>query len=133
MKKLLTFLALILLFSCSKEEIQKNAVMQAMTTGVWRVTSFVDNGTDVTTDFTGYLFFFKENQTVDAYSNGSLEKTGTWSADATAKTITSNFSNAPANLTLFNGTWVINDSGWDFVKATLDIGGSVRTLRLQKN
>jgi hypothetical protein len=133
MKKLLAVFCILVFTHCNKEEAKQDAVILAMTAGQWKVTSFVNNGSDITTDFTGYLFKFNQNLTVDALKNSTIEKTGTWTADATSKTITSTFSNASATLTLFNGTWTINDSGWDFVVASFNGGGDVRSLRLQKN
>lgn len=134
MKKLQALLVLLLLAGCSKQ-IQKqeeNLVVQAMTNGQWTVTSFIRGGTDVTADFTSYKFQFKTNFTVDAINNGSLEKTGTWSADANAQTITSAFANATNPLALLNGTWNITNTTWTSVQANQTVGGELRTLRLDK-
>jgi len=132
MRKLCILFLLPFLFSCSKEEMQKNAVINAMTGGQWKVVSFKKGAADVTTDFASYKFQFKENYTVDAINNSTIEKTGTWTADPNAKTISSSFIDANATLTLLNGTWQITNSDWTFVEASQTIGGELRTLRLEK-
>jgi hypothetical protein len=132
MRKIFTLLLLSSLFSCNKEEMAKNAVTNAMTSGQWKVVNFKDGATDVTTDFASYKFQFKENLTVDAINNTMVEKTGTWTADANAKTITSTFDNANTPLILLNGTWKITDNSWTFVEATQTTNGGLRTLRLEK-
>lgn len=44
----------------------------------WRVSSFIDSGTDETNDFNGYTFDFQADGTLVA-SNGNQTLTGTWS------------------------------------------------------
>jgi len=132
MKRVLACLLLFFFFSCSKEQIAKNAVMNAMTSGQWKVVSFKNGSTDVTADFSAYTFQFKENYTVDAIHNSTVEKTGAWTADANAKTITSTFTNATHPIILLNGTWQITNNSWTFVEASQTVNGTLRTLRLEK-
>lgn len=113
-------------------KIQTDLVTQAITTGQWKVTNFTVDNTDQTASFSVYLFQFKTNSTVDAINNGTVETTGSWNANATAKTITSNFTNGSATLQLLNGTWLITNSTWTSVEATLTINGTTRKLRLDK-
>jgi len=122
------------LFSCHKivENAAQNAILDAMTDGQWVVTSFTTNGTDITSDFTGYKFQYNRDYTVNAIKNGAIEKTGTWQADAAAMNITGNFPNAVNPLLLINGVWHITDNGWTYVKATMTVGSETRTLRLDK-
>lgn len=121
-------------FSCHKvvQNAAENAILNAMTDGQWVVTSFTTNGTDITSDFSGYKFQYYRDYTVDAIKNGTVEKTGTWQADANAMNIVGNFPNAVNPLLLINGTWHIIDNGWTYVKATMTIGSETRTLRLDK-
>jgi hypothetical protein len=131
------FLFLILFAGCQKdpiEQIQTNIVIQAMTSGQWKVTSFIKGSTNVTTDFANYKFQFKADKTVDAIvvSSGAVEKTGSWDANADAKTITSNFTSASATLTLLNGTWTITNNSMTFVEAKQTVNGEIWTLRLDK-
>ena len=136
MKKLYMILLLGAFAACNPEEIkeeqQQNLVIQAMTSGQWKVTSFVKGSTDVTADFTNYKFQFKTNLTVDAINGGTVEKTGSWNADSDAQTITSNFTNASTPVVLLNGTWNITNTTWTSVNATQTVGSEVRTLRLDK-
>ena len=132
MKKVLPWFILLFFAHCSKEEMAKNAIIDAMTSGLWKMTTFNDNGTDKTADFQLYKFQFKINFSVDAIKGSAVEKTGTWEANATDKTITSNFSNAAVPIILLNGTWKITNNSWTFVEATKTIGSDVMTLRLDK-
>lgn len=136
MKKLYLIALLAGLFSCDKDNIveqrQENLVIQAMTNGQWKVSSFIKGGSDVTADFSNYKFQFKNNFTVDAINNGSIEKTGTWAADANAQTITSGFTNAGHPVILLNGTFNIESTTWTSVNANQTINGELRTLRLDK-
>ncbi|HJW17323.1 MAG TPA: hypothetical protein VJ499_09380 [Flavisolibacter sp.] len=132
MKHIYTLILLTILCGCSKEQIVKNAVIDAMTSGQWKVVNFKNDNNDVTSDFAAYKFQFKENLTVDAINNTSLESTGTWTADGNARTISSRFNNANATITLLNGTWQITDNSWTYVVASQTVNGTLRTLRLEK-
>jgi len=132
MRQIYTLILLSFLCACSKEQIMKNAVIDAMTSGQWKVVNFKNDNSDVTTDFAPYTFQFKQNLTVDAINNSSVEKTGTWTADANAKTISSTFTNANSTISLLNGTWQITDNSWDYVVASQSINGTLRSLRLEK-
>ena len=107
-------------------------VVNAMVNGQWKVTNFKIGSSDVTTDFATYKFQFKTNFTVDAINNGSVEKTGSWNADATAQTITSNFTNVFNSLVLLNGTWQITNNSWTWVEARQTVNNELLTLRLDK-
>jgi len=122
---------LFVLLGCVKKK-EENLVVNAMVNGQWKVTSFKKAGTDVTADFSSYLFQFKSNFTVDAINNGAIEKTGSWNADASAQTITSSFSNAANPLILLNGTWQITNNSWTWVEASQTVNGELLTLRLDK-
>jgi hypothetical protein len=134
MKKLYIILILASALGCKKqiEEQQQNIIIQAMTTGEWKVTSYIKGGTDVTSDFSPYKFRFKTDFTVDAVNNTTVEKTGKWNADANARTITSEFTNATNPLILLNGIWNISNNSWTWVEAYQNNGTETRTLRLDK-
>jgi hypothetical protein len=131
MKKLYSIFFLLLVAGCVKKK-EENLVMDAMVNGQWKVTSFKKGATDITTDFSTYKFQFNSNYTVDAINNGSIEKTGSWNADATSQTITSNFSNAVNPLILLNGTWQITNNSWTWVEANQTSNGELLSLRLDK-
>ena len=135
MKKLgFIVLAISVLASCNKivEKKAQDAIMKVMTNGQWVVTNFTSNGTDITTDFSGYSFQFFDDYTVNALKNGTIAQTGTFQGDVSAMTISSNFPNAVNPLLLLNGTWHITNTSDTYVIANTTIGTEIRTLRLDK-
>jgi len=135
MKKLFPALLIIIVFSgCKKsiENAQEDLIIKAMTDGQWAVSSFTQNGSDITTNFSGYKFQYFSNKTVDAIKNGSVEKTGTWNGEASTMTTWANFTNATAPLSLINGAWHIDNNSWTFVVATQSAGSETKTMRLDK-
>ena len=135
MKKIYLILLLLPFFCCVKEvkeQIVEDLVVSAVTNGQWKVTNFTKGGTDITADFANYKFQFYKDNKVDAINNGSTEKTGSWSADANAQIITTNFVNSVYPLQLFNGTWHILNTTWILVNADMTVNGELKTLRLEK-
>lgn len=53
-------------------------VINIVSQGTWRITSYVDSGTNETNHFTGYNFTFGASSAVTA-TNGTNTYTGTWS------------------------------------------------------
>jgi hypothetical protein len=122
-------------YSCKKfiEQQEQNAIVDLVTKGQWRVTGYIDHQTDtLTNDFTGYLFQFNENGTVYGVRFGQ-QTNGTWSADVSKKSITSNFPTATYPITLLNHTWTITDSYTDSVAAKTPVDSSFNILNLHKN
>lgn len=89
MKKLILIPALFCLFMlnvasmCSSDDNSSSSqdptpVINTATQGTWRVTSYVDSGTDETNHFTGYNFTFASGNVLSA-TNGTNTYTGTWS------------------------------------------------------
>jgi hypothetical protein len=135
MKKLFTLFTLLILFSgCKKavENIAEDLVIKAMTDGQWVITSFTQNGMDITSSFSGYKFQYYSNRTVDAIKNGVTERTGNWDGNATNMTTWANFPGAPNPISLINGTWNITRNSWTYVEASQTNGTEVKTLRLDK-
>jgi len=134
MKPLLIILSLICLAGCKKtiEKKAENAIMKAMTDGQWVITSFISDGSNITTDFSTYRFQYFSNYTVNAIKSGTVEATGNWDGDASAMNIIANFPNATDPLLLLNGTWHITDNSWTYVEATMTVGNTIRSLRLDK-
>jgi hypothetical protein len=135
MKKLYTLFLLVFIFiSCEKtaEKIGEDLVIKAMTDGQWKITKFTQNGTDITSDFSGYKFQYYSNKTVDAILNGTTERTGVWDGNASAMTTYANFSGAPNPISLINGTWNITNNSWTYVEANQTNGAETKTLRLDK-
>ena len=116
------------------EQQQINLIMQAMTTGQWKVSNFMKGSVDQTADFNIYKFQFKDNYTVDAINNGTVERTGNWSAagDINSQTITASFGTTSNPLELINGTWNIVTTTWTSVHATQTVNGEPRVLKMEK-
>ena len=134
MKQLLIIISLACLTGCKKviEKKAETAIMNAMTDGQWIITTFISNGTNITTDFSAYRFQYFTNYTVNAIKSGNVENTGNWEGDVNTMSIFANFPNATNPLLLLNGTWHVTDNSWTYVKATMTIGNETRTLRLDK-
>jgi len=135
MKKVSFFIAILILSGgCKKkiEEIQQDLVIKAMTDGQWVITSFTQNGNNITSTFSPYKFKYYSNKTVDAINNGTVEKTGNWDGNATNLTTWADFPGAIYPLTLINGTWYINNNSWTFVLASQTIGSETKVMRLDK-
>jgi len=107
--------------------------MNIITTGYWHVDQYVQNDSDVTASFSGYLFKFDANGTVTGTKDTASWK-GTWAPNVDARTIHSNFPSATSPISLLNGLWKIKDSGTDFVLATYTdtVLHTSNTLRLKK-
>jgi hypothetical protein len=135
MKKYLPVLVFFFITSsCKKatEDAQLDLVVQAMTDGQWAITSFTQNGTNITGDFAGYKFKYYSNKTVDAIKNGTVEKTGNWDGDASTMTTSASFAGAVHPLVLINGNWHIDRNSWTYVEATQTVGAETKTMRLDK-
>lgn len=134
MKNAISFFLLTLcLLGCKKKaEILEDLVVQAMTTGQWKMTSFQENGMDRTADFSTYRFKYNTDKTVNAIKNGTIEKTGTWDGNASTMSISAEFPNATQPLSTINGTWNITRNGWSFVEANVTQSGTLKTLRLDR-
>lgn len=102
--------------------------MSFITNGHWKVESYLVDTVSITSEFTGYTFKFNEDGTVVG-DNGTLSASGTWMADVSDYSITSDFPGAGDPLQKLNGHWIIKDSGLTFVKAELTVGAT-STLHL---
>lgn len=124
----------ICIVGCKKtiEKAQEDAVVDAITSGYWLITKYQKGSADMTNSFDGYKFQFKENNSVDAFKNNVFEISGHWEADVTSRTINASFINANNPLPLLNGKWVITNSTWTSVDASLTVDGEKRLLHLNK-
>jgi hypothetical protein len=120
---------LVLFLSCKKfiQKQEEKAVVSDVTNGLWYVSGYEQNDSNITASFSGYLFKFDANNTVTAiYNNDSVQ--GDWAVNISARTITADFSGAVAPLVNLNETWLITDSYSDSVSAT-----STDTIRNTSN
>jgi hypothetical protein len=138
MKKIYAALLFFLIVSqpsCKKfvQQQEENAIVSAVTNGYWYVSEYLQNDSDITASFAGYLFKFDKNGTVTGTKDGASIK-GVWTADITKKQIVSSFPMAGPPLKYLNETWNITDSYTNFVTAkSTDAGnGSNNVLQLTK-
>jgi hypothetical protein len=119
----------LLCFSCKKyiQQQEQKAALSIMTDGQWYVSGYLQNDSDITASFSGYLFKFDANNTLTA-TNGTLSAAGQWSDNVAALTITTDFPGASTPLVNLNETWKITDSYTDSVAAK-----SIDTLRHTSN
>ena len=122
------------LSSCKKvvEDKKRNLLIQIMTDGTWRVTGFLEGTVDITSEFTGYNFQFKENGTVTSNHNSIIDQ-GAWVGDVNNYSISSNFPSAVNPLLKFNGVWKLIDSSNTTVKAEMNTSTGKKILNLAKN
>ena len=137
MKKMLVALLMITsLAGCKKikENIQEKKALDIITNGQWKVAKLQRGSTtDYASDFAGYSFQFKSNETVDAIKNSAVQKTGTWHPDAANYRISATFPvDTVYPLPLLNGVWQLIDAGDNYVVATQTIAGELYTLQLDK-
>jgi hypothetical protein len=106
-----------LLISCdddSPKDISKDQIQTIVQNGTWRITRFIDSGTDETNDFTGYNFTFNSSGVLNA-SNGTNNYTGTWSiTDSDSNDDSSDDLDFNINFNLTNDFEDLNDD-WDIV------------------
>lgn len=123
-----------LLQGCTKilDKQQENIVTSVITDGRWQVSKYLQGTTDRAAEFNGYAFQFQPNDSIDAIRNNVVERKGFWQVNTSARTITSNFTNAADPLLMLNGTWNIVKTTWTSVEATQTVNSTERRLFLQK-
>ncbi|MES1222998.1 MAG: hypothetical protein ABUT20_46325 [Bacteroidota bacterium] len=131
---ILPFIGFLLVSSCKKavENQLNDIIINSMSDGQWVITSFKNNGTDMTTDFAGYKFQYHTNKTVDAIKNGTIEITGDWDGNALEKTTWASFPGNSLPVTLLNGNWKISNNTWTYVVASQTNGAVTKSFRLEK-
>lgn len=125
----------ILLVSCKKfvQQQEEKAVISDVTDGLWYVSGYEQNDSDITAAFSGYLFKFDANNTVTGILNNDSVQ-GEWAVNVSARTITSDFPGAGYPLNQLNETWLITDSYTDSVSAssTDTVNHTSNLLQLKK-
>jgi hypothetical protein len=116
---LLILLCGTLLVSCKKiiQNQEEKAVISDVTNGLWYVTSFTQQDSNITAAFSGYVFKFNTNNTVTGILNNTDSVPGEWVVNINARTITSDFPGAGYPLDRLNETWYVDDSYTDSVSA----------------
>lgn len=136
MRKLyIILLSGILLVSCKKyiQNQEQKAVISDVTNGLWYVTGYEQNDSNITAAFSGYLFKFDANNTVTGIINNDSVQ-GEWLVNVNARTITSDFPGVGYPLNQLNETWYVDDSYTDSVSAqcTDSVNHTSNYLQLKK-
>lgn len=122
------------LCSCSSDEDDtnnssiQNEIEKNVESGTWKITSFIDSGTDETNDFAGYNFTFNDSGVLNA-NNGTNDYNGTWSiTDSNSNDDSQDDLDFNINFNLTNDFEDLNDD-WDLVSQSpvkielIDISG----------
>jgi hypothetical protein len=125
---ILVFIALaIVLISCPSDDDNLNSsstqnelqteIEADIELGTWRITSFIDSGTDETNYFAGYNFTFYSSGVLNA-NNGTNNYDGTWSiSDSSSSSNSQDDLDFNINFNLTNDFEELNDD-WDFISHT---------------
>lgn len=137
---------LFFVISCSKDDDNPTTNVQTtiqnnVQSGTWRITKFMDSGTDETNHFTGYNFTFNSSGVLNA-NNGTSNYDGTWSiTDSNSNDNSEDDLDFNINFNLTNDFEDLNDD-WDFISQTstkielIDVsggGGGTDYLTIEKN
>jgi hypothetical protein len=111
---ILGIFSLLLVLSCTKDNISIAEVKSNVQTGTWRITKFIDSGKDETNYFTGYNFTFNSSGVLNA-NNGTNNYNGTWSiTDSNSNDDSPNDLDFNIYFNLTNKFLDLNDD-WDFI------------------
>jgi hypothetical protein len=111
---ILGIFSLLLVLSCTKDNISIAEVKSNVQTGTWRITKFIDSGKDETNYFTGYNFTFNSSGVLNA-NNGTNNYNGTWSiTDSNSNDDSRNDLDFNIYFNLTNNFLDLNDD-WDFI------------------
>ena len=117
-------------------------VINTVSQGTWRITSYVDSGNNETSDFTGYNFTFGPSTVLTA-TNGTNTYTGSWSVTSDDSNDDNPSSDLDFNITFVNpANFADLTDDWDIVSYTattislIDVSGGnggTDTLVFTKN
>ena len=111
---ILGIFSLLLVLSCTKDNISIAEVKSNVQAGTWRITKFIDSGKDETNYFTGYNFTFNSSGVLNA-NNGTNNYNGTWSiTDSNSNDDSPNDLDFNIYFNLTNKFLDLNDD-WDFI------------------
>jgi hypothetical protein len=104
---IVVFAGIISITSCKKESSSPQQSVDAIiTTGSWKVSSFVQPGEDMTINFQGYTFYYWKNGQMSATKDGKSIR-GTWAWDSSEQTLHM-FIGTDKPLSSINNAWEVN-------------------------
>lgn len=146
----LAAISMMFVFSCSDDDEGPNnnnlmtIVEENVQSGTWKITKFIDSGTEETNHFVGYNFTFGSTGVLNA-NNGTNDFNGTWSISDTSNSDDDDDNQDDLdfniNFDLTNHFEELNDD-WDFIsQSTIKIelidvsggNGEIDYLTFEKN
>ena len=103
-------ICIVLNIGCKKavEVAKQEAVVDAITDGIWIVTNFKQGSVDITASFSGWEFQYLPDGKSLANKTGNSTVNGTWLGNSLNFTFTANFSTTPPiPLDKVAGTWTV--------------------------
>ncbi len=117
-------LAVLVLVACKKDDKDSgNTVLENiennLQSGSWRISKFIDSGTDETHHFAGYNFTFMSSGTLNA-NNGTNNYDGSWNiSDSNSNDDSEDDLHFNINFNLTNDFEDLNDD-WDLLSQSVD-------------
>jgi hypothetical protein len=121
-----------LITACTNETATPDPSAAILQDGVWRITWYWDQDKDETSDFSGYEFYFRDDQTLDAIGNGNTIS-GSWqmlSDDGTQRLVLYLTDTKP--LSGLNDDWVIIESSQDRIRLRDDNDTHLEELTFER-
>jgi hypothetical protein len=115
----------------SSTSIQNQLIENYVNHGKWRVELFQDKGNNETSHFSGYVFQFKTDGTVEATNGGSTMK-GTWSTGTDNNKTKLNLSFSTAPMDELNGDWVIKSGDANSIRLEDESDDGISYLNFEK-
>ncbi len=123
-------------YSCSPEESPSRTdenLIQNLSVGQWRISSFLLNGVNQTSDFDGYNFVFYPGGQSEVFRGTQLLGQGTWSTIVAGDRIQLQLSFPQDDpFAVLNGAWFQTHIVLNRIKITKESQGSLKELILQK-
>lgn len=116
----------------AKEDILEERALNLLHGTEWKIVTFTQGSSDISADFSTYVFRFDKDGTMAALRNNNTEATGTWQGDIEDKTMYAHFPAASHPLFLLNATWTITQSTSSALTANTKAGTEVRQLKMEK-
>lgn len=118
--QLVTIAVIFLLSSCTKWQSNQKQITKISTNGTWLISSYVDDGSDETNDYTSFRFEFLEDGTLNAtdlLNSSSNPYVGSWSiTDSNSSDDDDSLQDLDFNI-LFSGNSLLEElsDDWDIV------------------
>ena len=129
----LIILTLVALSSCKKDDNSGSTqdIVQVVTSGTWRITSFVESSENKTADFAGYTFSFESNSQLIASLSGT-NTIGSWRWDDGSSKFHISIGNGTP-LSDFTDDWLILEKTETLIRLKNDNAAKNEFLNFTRN